>query len=85
MANFAKPRTDKQDEVKKKLQETVAKHFEVRQQRRAMELKQLGTELTRLRLESRSRSRTYQEKQQIIDRRVVGIARSRGQSILRYC
>ena len=40
---------DKQDEVKKKLQETVAKHFEVRQQRRTMELKRLESELTRLR------------------------------------
>ena len=64
---FREAPTDKKDEVKKKLQETVAKHFEVRQQRRAMELKRLETELTRLRDSIEKRN---QEKQQIIDRRV---------------
>jgi len=64
---FREAPADKKDEIKKKLQETVAQHFEVRQQRRALELKRLEAELTRLRESMENRNK---EKQQIIDRRV---------------
>ncbi len=58
---------DKQDEIKKKLQEVVAKQFETRQQRRTLELKRLEDEIKRIR---ESIDKRNSGKQVIVDRRV---------------
>jgi len=58
---------DKQDEVKKKLQEVVAKQFESRQERRTLELKRLEDEIKKIR---ESIDKRNEGKQQIVDRRI---------------
>jgi hypothetical protein len=62
--------TDKRDELKKQLTEQVTKQFEVRQQRRGIELKRLEGELQRLReaIERRNKVRD-----QLIERRVADL------------
>ena len=64
---FRQAAPDKRNELKKQLVELVGRQFDVRLQRRALELKRMETELTRLResMERRSKSR-----EQIVERRL---------------
>lgn len=64
---FRQAAADKRAALKKQLVELVGKQFDVRNQRRALELKRLEMELTRLResMERRSKSR-----EQLVERRV---------------
>ena len=59
--------TEQRTDLKKALQQLVGKQFEVRQQRRALELKRLDTELQRLR-EAIDRRNAARDK--IVDQRV---------------
>jgi hypothetical protein len=58
---------DKQDDIKKNLQEIVTKQFVGRQERRTLELKRLEDEIKRIR---ESIDKRNDGKQQIVDRRV---------------
>jgi hypothetical protein len=56
---YRRASSDERPKMKEKIQELVAKHFDVRQERRALELKRLETQLQRLRetLERRKNAR----------------------------
>ena len=56
---YRRATSDDRSKLKKQLEDLVAKHFDVRQQRRALELKRLETELQRLReaMERRQKAR----------------------------
>ncbi|MCE5268973.1 MAG: hypothetical protein LLG00_13930 [Planctomycetaceae bacterium] len=58
---------DDRDKIKQQIEEQVAKHFDVRQQRRALELKRLEQELQGLREKMDRRSKA---KKEIVDKRV---------------
>jgi hypothetical protein len=58
---------DDREKVKQQIEELVGKHFDVRQQRRALELKRLEQELGRLRETMERRSKARKE---IVERRV---------------
>jgi hypothetical protein len=61
--------TDERAELKKQLQELVNKQFEVRQQRRTLELKRLDTEMQRNReaIEARTKAREKIVSQRVSD------------------
>jgi hypothetical protein len=63
------------DQIRKALAEVVTKHFDVRQQRRELELKRMDEQLQRLRDAIKKRQ---DSRQRIIDRRVSELVGSDG-------
>ena len=59
--------TDEREKIKPQIEEVVGKHFDVRQQRRALELKRLEQQLQQLRETIDRRSKARKE---IVERRV---------------
>ena len=61
--------SDDRPKLKKQLEDLVAKHFDVRQQRRALELKRLEAELQRLReaMERRQKAREKLIQERVTD------------------
>ena len=68
--SYRKAPRDKRDDIKKQVEKLVDQQFEVRQQRRQLELKRLEEELQHLRdaIEARNKSR-----KQLVERRVTEI------------
>jgi hypothetical protein len=68
VADYRKAPTDQRDKIKKQIQELASKQFDVRQERRNLDLKRLDGELQRLReaIERRNKARD-----QIIEKRVA--------------
>jgi hypothetical protein len=64
---FRQAPKDRREELKKEIEVTVGKHFEVRQQRRLLEVKRLESEVQRLRDSIESRNKVRAE---IIKRRI---------------
>jgi hypothetical protein len=64
---YRKATSDQRDKIKAMVVETVNKHFDVRQQRRALELKRLEEELQRLRDSVEHRTRARKE---LVEKRV---------------
>ena len=67
---YARAPKDQREKIKKQVEELVDKHFEVRQQRRSLELKRLEDELKRLR-EAMERRETARK--ELVGKRVTGL------------
>jgi hypothetical protein len=64
---YRRASSDERAKLKDKIKEVVAKHFDVRQERRALELKRLETQLQRLR---ESIERRKNDRDKLVDQRV---------------
>jgi hypothetical protein len=64
---YRRASSDEQAKLKDKIKEVVAKHFDVRQERRALDLKRLETQLQKLR---ESIERRKQARDKLVDQRV---------------
>lgn len=67
---------DKQDELRKEIREVVTKHFEVRQQRRKLQLERMEKELKRMRDEI---ARRNDARDQVVNKRVADLTGERGE------
>jgi hypothetical protein len=64
---YRRASSDERAKLKDKIKELVAKHFDVRQERRALELKRLETQLQKLR---ENIERRKQARDKLVDQRV---------------